>query len=271
MRPMPSSRRIDLFTNFVNHEMRSEFRANIVPHIHQIMFDFGKDPPMRWSESPKSWKRRNEAYGYTLWNEQMVLDLVTMEYPWFLDTYQSYKKKIQQVDAAKYLILHARGGIYADMDILCEKPLDQLLQYEAVVATTAFGLANDFMMARKGSEFYLHAIKSLKRFKISYFSPFLEVMFSTGPIFFSHVFAEFGMSCYGGELVRSLHPLQYGSSTKYAITKHIQGMTWHDNDARIIWILWEMRDKFIIVAGVIGMIGLGYWIRVHRLRKNKVL
>lgn len=274
LKTIPQNRILKPFTDFSNPDFLLPQYGRINPIIHQIMFDFGKPVPSRWSESPTTWKDKNPNYHYMLWNEEMVLDLIKHEYPWFLETYESYPRKIQQVDAAKYIIIHAKGGIYVDMDILSTEPLDQLLQYKVVLAQSEFGLVNDFFMGEKGSDFYLYVIKSLVRSRrVTNVSPFLEVMYSTGPMFFSYAFVEGGYCCGDDSLIVSLHPAQYTSGNEYGMVKHITGMTWHDSDARLVWKIWMMRYKLPSKTKIAVFIGifllLILWYRRIRSRKNR--
>lgn len=42
--------------------------------------------------------------------------LMTIRYPWFLETYDGYPYPIQRADAIRYFVLHHFGGIYIDLD-----------------------------------------------------------------------------------------------------------------------------------------------------------
>jgi inositol phosphorylceramide mannosyltransferase catalytic subunit len=42
------------------------------------------------------------------------------EYPWFLETYDSYLYAIQRADSLRYFLLAHYGGIYLDLDDVCD-------------------------------------------------------------------------------------------------------------------------------------------------------
>ena len=53
---------------------------------------------------------------FQLWTNESVVDLLTTEYPWFLDTWAHYRYDIQRADSIRYFILDQHGGIYIDLD-----------------------------------------------------------------------------------------------------------------------------------------------------------
>lgn len=55
-------------------------------------------------------------FSHIIWTDKTMRDLIASQFPWFLQTYDRYKKNIQRADAARYFILYYYGGVYADMD-----------------------------------------------------------------------------------------------------------------------------------------------------------
>ena len=68
-----------------------------------------------------------------------------------------------------------------------------LLQHHAVVfrSTDGFVATNHLIFAEKGSPLLLHALQSAKRFNVRMFLPYLQVFYSTGPIFWHLMVQEF--------------------------------------------------------------------------------
>ena len=68
-----------------------------------------------------------------------------------------------------------------------------LLQHHAVVfrSTDGFVATNHLIFAEKGSPLLLHALKSARRFNVRMFLPYLQVFYSTGPIFWHLMIQEF--------------------------------------------------------------------------------
>ena len=76
----------------------------------------------------------------------MALNFIKDEYPWFLETYQSYKYNIERVDSLRYFILLKYGGIYIDLDDGCRRSLDPLVKVPAWLRKTSpVGISNDAM------------------------------------------------------------------------------------------------------------------------------
>ena len=68
------------------------------------------------------WRRRFEVlfpppeYTHVLWTDASQRAFVATHFPWFLHQYDAYPRAIERADAARYFILYAHGGLYADLD-----------------------------------------------------------------------------------------------------------------------------------------------------------
>jgi len=94
--------------------------------IHQLWRDTAI--PERYHHLVESWKRHHPEWDYCLWTDATMRALVAERYPDFLPTYDGYDLPICRADAARYLILHAFGGLYVDLDMHCLKPIDALIE-----------------------------------------------------------------------------------------------------------------------------------------------
>ena len=91
--------------------------APAVPKIlHQTWRDH--DVPDKWKDAQASCRRLHADYEYRLWTDIDAEGLISTKYPWFLKTYRGYPYDIQRVDAFRYFVLNAYGGIYLDLDIV---------------------------------------------------------------------------------------------------------------------------------------------------------
>ena len=70
-----------------------------------------------------SWVRLNPTWRVSLYDSQMRLDFVRDAYPEFLPVYQGFAHTIQRADFFRYLIVYRYGGLYADIDMECLRPL----------------------------------------------------------------------------------------------------------------------------------------------------
>ena len=76
-----------------------------------------------------SWRTKNPGYKYVMWNRRMVDALFARE-PCLAEFRQFYetgmKEHIERCDFARYAVLYACGGVYADLDFECLRPIDAI-------------------------------------------------------------------------------------------------------------------------------------------------
>ena len=90
--------------------------------VHQIYGVFGDGKPMDqvFKASQQAWKTCAARMGaqYHLWNSDEVETLMRTRYPQFWELYTRVRYPIMRVDIGRIAILHAYGGMYADLDTL---------------------------------------------------------------------------------------------------------------------------------------------------------
>lgn len=65
---------------------------------------------------------------YRFWNDTEVAAFVQMTFPEVYEWWHSMEPEIKRIDTSRYLILHAFGGAYADVDVECINPLELLVR-----------------------------------------------------------------------------------------------------------------------------------------------
>lgn len=111
---------------------RSNFDEKIPKIIHQTApADKSKWHPL-WEPCQKTWKEKFPGWEYKFWSDEDLDALIATKYPWFLETYNGYDKKIKKIDAARYFILYEHGGVYADMDFECINNFEHVLPGDKV-------------------------------------------------------------------------------------------------------------------------------------------
>jgi hypothetical protein len=83
--------------------------------------------PIEWKEFQSSWQRFHPDWQYILWTNEDNRRFIETHYPEFITTYDDYSYDIQRADAVRYFILHHFGGIYADLDLECLRPMDDAI------------------------------------------------------------------------------------------------------------------------------------------------
>jgi inositol phosphorylceramide mannosyltransferase catalytic subunit len=94
--------------------------------IHQTWKDDAIPPAMR--PLSESWRRKHPGWEYRLWTDGDNRAFIRTCFPGFLRRYDSYLYPIQRVDAVRYFLLYAFGGLYVDLDFECLSAFDELLE-----------------------------------------------------------------------------------------------------------------------------------------------
>lgn len=232
----------------------------MIPRIvHQIWL--GEDtpePPPHMAEASRTWPARNPGWAHRVWGAPEVDALFAAVRPDLVDLYRSYPYCVQRADAARYLILHVHGGVYADFDIACAGPLDDMVREDLVLAPTRpFGLSNDLIMARPGHPLLQAALDGLpaayRRWHRGWVPPYLRVMLATGPSYFTSVHLRLGAEA----RARLLTADEYGhGEADRALVRHLQGSTWHAWDARLVKAFW--RHRWALALGAAAAAGAAW-------------
>ncbi len=91
------------------------------------------DVPARFTMLRETWRKRNPQWEIRLWTDADLDQLVESRYPDLLALFRGYKEPICRADLGRYLVLETFGGVYADLDCECLKPLDPLLAGQELV------------------------------------------------------------------------------------------------------------------------------------------
>ncbi|MEW5319555.1 MAG: hypothetical protein WDW38_010700 [Sanguina aurantia] len=127
-----------------------------------------------FTEYVQSWKRHNPTWEYKLWTDEDNRALVATHYPEFLQAYDGFKHGIMRADFVRYLYMHHHGGLYADLDMECLKPMDTLMSTHMVVLARmgtndsfSHSVPNAFMASVPGHPFWKFCIAtSLMRWMV---------------------------------------------------------------------------------------------------------
>jgi hypothetical protein len=87
--------------------------------------------PKHLNQICATWKNLNPGWDYR-YVDHIERDEFVSQYPEIYETYK-YQPPAHQSDIWRYLVTYEFGGCYADMDSVCVKPLDSLLNTEAEI------------------------------------------------------------------------------------------------------------------------------------------
>lgn len=191
--------------------------------------------PEEWRDARKSWLDAHPDWEHRFWTDDDLERLVRRRAPDLYPLWRDYPDQIQRVDAARYLILHEFGGVYADLDMICLRPLDDLLEHDLVLARTRpIGLTNQLMLARPGHPVMRRALDALPEAYESWQRPWVprhfRILLTTGPLFLT---SRHGSHDRAGD-VRILTLDEHGhGDPERSYVKHIWGRSWAGWDTHV--------------------------------------
>ncbi|KAH3844091.1 uncharacterized protein LOC127872707 [Dreissena polymorpha] len=164
-------------------------QAPKIPHIiHQTYKN--EFIPNKYIPFIKSFVKYNANWTYMFWTDASARKFISDRYPDFLPVWDNYAEPINRADALRYFVLYEYGGVYADLDFECLRPLDRVtMKYTAVFPLEPFEHAvfrlripfcvnNAIMMAQPKHSFLRHIV-----YTISSFRPMKGTLDVAGPIF----------------------------------------------------------------------------------------
>lgn len=210
-----------------------------------------------------------------LWTDESAREFLAAEYPWFLDIWDNYPFVIQRADSIRYFVLHHYGGIYLDMDTLCNAPfpMEQIegdgpdgepVKHHALFKSTLpTGVTNDFMIASARHPAYRAAIFRLPAFYgftrvWARLIPYCAIMISSGPFFLTMVVKDYLLA----QPSLPSQTIQVVNDTMLApFITDLESSTWHKADAKVLMWIGE-RPWTWFGMGAIGLVA-GLWVLNH--------
>jgi mannosyltransferase OCH1-like enzyme len=135
--------------------------------IHQSYRRFRHPYPRRWQ---RSWKRTHPRWEYRfhtdLDNEIMVRDY----FPQFFGHFCAFPQGIMRADFCRFIYLFLWGGVYADLDYVCLKPFDGLIDKITGLAIPClpqnmiYQYHNALLISEAGHPFWLKCAEQAARY-----------------------------------------------------------------------------------------------------------
>ena len=109
-------------------------------------------------ERARSWQERNPHYQYELLTDHGAESYVRRNFadsPLIRDTFLNLTDKILRADFMRYLVLAAEGGVYADLDVVCQEPIDTWIPPAFQGKTgVVIGVENDRLPVQNDADLY---------------------------------------------------------------------------------------------------------------------
>jgi len=272
---------------------------------HVLLGPLGKNPPEDWLAARNSCITMHPDWqNHYFWTDDNADGFFEANYPWFLDTWNSYPSIVQRADALRYFVLHKFGGVFLDMDLFCLKPLNPLISYlESVTPhqhkrpaqggmyilaesghahmllapkANPVGVSNGFIIASKGHPLISQMITFLPRFNLNFVSSYATVMFSTGCMYISSHMQLFTRRWWGKRTVLVLDGVEnmLNGNVDTPLFRHLGTSSWHASDAKFIRkVVGGVRKAKMGSMGwiliILTVLGVGYV--VYRRRGGRTL
>lgn len=88
----------------------------------------------RDSDSAKTWPAKNPNYRYEVLTDDNAIEYLEWHYgpqgfnrPDIVEIYRELNITIIKADLLRYLVMYAEGGVYADIDVECLRPIDRFI------------------------------------------------------------------------------------------------------------------------------------------------
>ncbi|KAK6349728.1 hypothetical protein TWF696_006007 [Orbilia brochopaga] len=242
-------------------------RPALVPKIIHQTYKTA-DIPEKWKLPQKECRDLHPEYEYKLWTDEVARDFIEKEYPWFLDTYDSYDHPIMRADVIRYFALRKYGGIYIDLDVGCQRKLDPLLAYPAWARKTdPTGISNDVMASTPEHPFFVRVTDVLQSYDRHWVLPYITIMASTGPLFLSIIWKKWtGLDLEESSRVRILMGDEQ-QHKPWSFFRVYKGSSWHTKDAQTIFWM-QHHVPHLVIGGCLlaGLIGYTVYWAMHRPR-----
>jgi inositol phosphorylceramide mannosyltransferase catalytic subunit len=142
-----------------------------IKHIPRRLFQLWKSKhniPANWRVWSVTFDYYNPTYVHDLWDAEDSRSFISREFPWFLNIYDAYPTAAYRMDVVRYFYLYNYGGIYADLDTECLKPLDEVLCLGDIIfghmgtdRAPSYSIPNIVMASRPHQVFWLIVMQLL--------------------------------------------------------------------------------------------------------------
>ena len=236
------------------------------------------DIPDQWKDAVNSCKTIHKDFKHILWTHETMDIFVKKYYFYFYKVYKSYKYDIQRCDAFRYLVLYKYGGIYLDMDMICNKNLNKFINYDLVLSRSSnveTSFTNSFFMVIPNHPFFKYCIDNLSKNvnKYQYFGKHLHVMYSTGPLFLTTMINNYGniKDTYiltKNEFAGDCNVCNENVCDGGTYFTHIHGNSWHEVDSTIYNFL--LCNKTKLIGGLFIVSGIFIYAKTGLLQRRKL-
>lgn len=137
----------------------------LIPRIiHQTYRN--RKVPVAAKQVMRTWRDVNgNDWQIRFYDDKACLEFVRREFPEYLEAYISLPKDVERSDFFRYMVVLRLGGVYADIDVECRQPLDDILRptdtmvvgWESEVASDKEAFKRHFVRKRQVLQWFFAA------------------------------------------------------------------------------------------------------------------
>ena len=106
---------------------KAKARAKLIPRVVHQTYKSRASLTDRHRAMMKTWEDLNPEWETRFYDDAACDDFVREHFPDYHAAYASLTKKVEQSDFFRYLVILKHGGVYADVDTECRRPMDDVV------------------------------------------------------------------------------------------------------------------------------------------------
>ncbi|GAO16610.1 uncharacterized protein UV8b_01474 [Ustilaginoidea virens] len=224
------------FATYDRNQISAQPYEDLVPPIlhHIALGDNEGRWKSRWGHAVQSCLDIHPGWESHIWTDDNAGRFVSEKFPEMKELWDNYHYPVERIDALRYMLLYAYGGVILDMDLKCKRGLGPLRRFPFVAPEAhPTGFSIGFMMASRGNSFVGDIVRNLTVYNKQWLGlPYATVMFSTGCHFASVIHVYESNRTDLKILPGPMHSLNGRASTP--IFDHLGSSSWHSYDAKLI-------------------------------------
>ncbi|KAI0972465.1 nucleotide-diphospho-sugar transferase [Xylaria arbuscula] len=261
----------EILDAFVTRKAETDVALDTTPVIpkilHQVFHNWSDpentalDLPSDWEAARKSCIALNPDWEYKLWTSKASRDFIEDEFPWFLESYDSYRYPIQRVDVIRYFALRHFGGIYIDLENGCNLNLDPITYLPAFTTFGGHGtLSNNIIGGEPNHPLFFLFSESLMSWNWNWILPYVTVSYASGQWYVTAMWEKYHRLLAADGIVQGFGgdgwaTLQYismdmrpGAPDPYLFWNQQHGGTWDNWDSP--WFGWLGNNIKLVLSEV---------------------
>ncbi|XP_052804307.1 uncharacterized protein LOC128234238 [Mya arenaria] len=207
---------------------------HIYPRIPHVVHQTWKDihVPSEFHANVRSFVELHPDFDYFFWTDASARILIRARHPNLLALFDNIVEPVRRADLLRYVVLYEYGGVYADIDTQCLRPLHRVLnkyacvlspepyEHASLIFNTEFMVTNSIMFCRANHPFFKQVLEN-----IADFNHFSQDIDATGPNFLTFQLNVFDKN--GGKVLTNKHAksqleVKHGSRKKGKVSNKLE-------------------------------------------------